>query len=293
MSLARGIYGIEYNPNRKNDRSFGPVVGWLIALVLLAAVVSLVITICRRPAESVAEEPEEEPPAQTAEVTKAETPAPPTEPPPAPVVRTESVEVPNIVSRPPQVRNLLLRLEEAQKKRDIEMAVSTIEKLRSLPGEPAADIDDKLARELGALNFSWLFDRKNAQWVAEVSVKSGDSASRIAQEHGSTLASLRKLNPTLDLERLRAGRDKVRVMNHPRFNLIVHARTRTADLQLNGKFFKRYDLRSVTEGNAGSYETPANLRNFLAEKGIWFTQTDRAEVEMLLPRRSTILISEL
>ena len=47
MSLARGIYGIEYNPGRRDEHPLGPF-GWLVILVLLAAAVSLVVTLCRR-----------------------------------------------------------------------------------------------------------------------------------------------------------------------------------------------------------------------------------------------------
>ena len=292
MSLARGIYGIEYNPGRRDEHPLGPF-GWLVILVLLAAAVSLAVTLCRRKSPQAEDMTVETPPEIVQEVVE---PRPQEQtPPPPPVVKVPHnvVVVNDIASRSPQVRNLLLRLEAAEQERDLALAVTTIEQIRLLPGQPAADLDDVLARRLGALNLSWLFDGKNAQWVSEVKVKAGDSATRIAQEHGSTLASLRKLNPGLDLEKLRAGRDKVLVMNHPRFNLIVYVRTRTADLQLNGKFFKRYDLRDSVTGAIGSYETPANLRPFLAEKGIWFSAADRTEIEMLLPHRSSLLIAEL
>ena len=292
MSLARGIYGIEYNPGRRDEHPLGPF-GWLVILVLLASAVSLVVTLCRRKSPQAEDMAVETPPEIVQEVVE---PRPQEQtPPPPPVVKVPHnvVVVNDIASRSPQVRNLLLRLEAAEQERDLALAVTTIEQIRLLPGQPAADLDDVLARRLGALNLSWLFDGKNAQWVSEVKVKAGDSATRIAQEHGSTLASLRKLNPGLDLEKLRAGRDKVLVMNHPRFNLIVYVRTRTADLQLNGKFFKRYDLRDSVTGAIGSYETPANLRPFLAEKGIWFSAADRTEIEMLLPHRSSLLIAEL
>ena len=292
MSLARGIYGIEYNPGRRDEHPLGPF-GWLVILVLLAAAVSLAVTLCRRKSPQAEDMTVETPPEIVQEVVE---PRPQEQtPPPPPVVEVPHnvVVVNDIASRSPQVRNLLLRLEAAEQERDLALAVTTIEQIRLLPGQPAADLDDVLARRLGALNLSWLFDGKNAQWVSEVKVKAGDSATRIAQEHGSTLASLRKLNPGLDLEKLRAGRDKVLVMNHPRFNLIVYVRTRTADLQLNGKFFKRYDLRDSVTGAIGSYETPANLRPFLAEKGIWFSAADRTEIEMLLPHRSSLLIAEL
>lgn len=284
MSLAVGPYGIEYDPRSSDERS--PALARLVSLVVVAAVVSLVVTVVGRVRSRAAEEPEPDPPPPAQETPPAETPPPPEEPPPPPI------EVPAADRRPPKVRNLLLRLDEAERGRDVEMAVSTIEQLRALPGQPAADIDDELARRLGALNVKWLFELKNAQWVADVKVKAGDSATRIARENASTLASFRRLNESVDADKLRIGAT-VKVMKHPRFNLVVHIRTRTADLQLNGKFFKRYDLRDEVTGAPGAYESEGNLRQLLAEKGVWFNRDDRTELETLLPKGASLTISEL
>ena len=194
--------------------------------------------------------------------------------------------------RPPQVRNLLMRLEEAERKSDVEMEITTIEAIRSLPGTPAADLDDSLARRLGALNLRRLFELKSAQWVKHVEVKRGDSASRIAAENGSTLASMARLNGARDLSKLRIG-EKVSVMDHPRFRLVVHRRTRLADLSLNGKFFRRYDLSSGVSGAPGAYEVTLPVRSFWSALGVSFGPVDRAEIEMLLPKGASVLVSEL
>ena len=187
-------------------------------------------------------------------------------------------------SRPPKVRNLLMRLEEAEKARNVGMAIETIEALRALPGAPAADLDNALARRLGVLTVQRLFDLKNAQWVATVVVKSGDAASRIASEHGSTVASLAKLNGG-NVDRLKVGQ-KLHVLNHPRFNLVVHRLAKVADLQLNGKFFKRYDLEVTTNLKDGAFEwREVSLKLLKA--------ADKAELEMLLPRATSVLISEM
>ena len=248
MSLAVGPYGIEYDPKRRESGS--PALRGIVVFVLLAAAISLGVTLVRRASASsrgpvtdvagdVQPEPEQ-PPAPSVEP-EPEQPAEP----PAPPIRVD----PN-VNRPVVVRNLLLRLEEAEKKRDVEMAIATIEQLRALPGQPIADKEDELARRLGELNLRWLFDLRNAQWVEQVTAKSGDSASRIAVNHGATLASLKRLNPTLDVDKLRVGA-KVWTMNRPRFNLVVHKSSRMAELMLNDKFFKRYDLREAVSGEAG------------------------------------------
>ena len=82
-------------------------------------------------------------------------------------------------------------------------------------------------------------------------------------------------------------------MNHPRFNLVLHRRTRTADLSLNGKFFKRYDLQGAVKAREGSYEMPEKRRDFWSGVGTCFKPEDRLEIDTLLPKGTPILVSEL
>lgn len=314
MSFARGKFGLEYNTVRRDDDSSGLLPKALV-VAFLVALVSLVATVVSRrraamaeaealpdPASApVAETVSEPPPAIASDATNAvpdEASAPMQAPPvvePKPVdpelPPPEKIEPAGDAKRPAKVRNLLMRLEEAEKRRDVAMAVSTIEQLRALPGDPAADLDDALARRLGVLNMRWLFGSGKSPWVAEVVIRRGDNASRIAHEHGSTLASLKKLNGG-DADKLIAGKT-LRVMDHPRFSLVVHRRTRTADLSLNGKFFKRYDLSGEVTGAVGAYEVPERPRQLLKDKGITLKPADRAELETLLPRGASILIAEL
>ena len=288
MSLARGKFGIEYNPRQVDQDSSG--LGWVVVVVALVALVSLSWTIVKRirsgredSVEVLVEEARTNEPAVASNQTAA---ASAEVPPPVPIVRTTSIS-----KRPVRVRNLLLRLEEAEKRRDLEMAVTTIEAIRSLPGMPAADIDDALARRLGVLNVRRLFDRKCAQWVKTVTVERGDSASRIAAENGSTLASLAALNGG-NVGRITLGQ-KLYVLDHPRFNLVIHRRTRTADLSLNGKFFKRYDLKNAVRAKEGAYELPEKKRAFWNNVGVQLKPSDQMELETLLPVRTPVLISEM
>ena len=283
MSFARGKFGIEYNPEKPDaDR---PWLLWAFALVFLVALVSLCVTVTRRVRASRVERS-----VAGASAGQAVQPPPPSAK-PLDLPPPPKLDVSEMDRRPVKVRNLLMKLEEAEKKRDVELAISTIEQIRALPGTPAADLDDKLARRLGALNIRRLFILKSGQWVADVVVKRGDSASRIARERGSTLASLQRLND-VDVNRLSVGQT-LKVLNHPRFNLVVHRRTRIADLSLNGKFFRRYYLTAPVTGEEGTYETPDRLRTFLSGNGIALTVADRAELEMLLPSETPAIISEL
>ncbi len=221
---------------------------------------------------------------QPAAATNAPPRVEPPEPPPLPPGAERN--------RPRHAQNLLLKLEKAEAAHDVELAVSTIEQLRALPGEAVADLDNSLARRLGELNVRRLFVDRNRQWVKEVTVRRGDSATRIAFENGATLASLLKLNSLPSADRLRVGQ-KLNVMDHPKFTLVVHRAAKYADLTLKGKFFKRYDIIAPVRAATGNYETPAKLRAFLAEKGIALAPSDSAELDMLVPAKSSLLVSEL
>ena len=284
--LARGKFGIEFNPKPIDDDSNG--VGWIVLAVIALAAVSLAWTLFSR---FRSKPPEEEVLERQAPAPIAAKPAVKPVAPAAPAVHTNAPPRPIVpqaetgaVKRPAKLRHLLMRLEEAEKKSDVEMSVTTIEQIRSLPGAPAADMDNKLARRLGELNVKRLFEQRNAQWVAKVVVKRGDSTSRIASEHGSTLSSLKKLNEGTDINRVRIGQT-LYVMNHPRFNLVVHRRTRTADLQLNGKFFKRYDMTRETSAAEGAYEWRGVILDL--------KPADKAELDTLLPKNASVLVSEM
>ena len=283
MSLARGKFGIEYNPRQMDDGSSG--LGWVFAVIALVALVSLAWTLVgriRSAREDVPVPSADVPPVETNGVQTVKT---------DPVVPAAVLGGSSYARRPVKVRNLLMRLEEAERSRDLEMAVTTIESIRALPGSPAADIDDALARRLGTLNVRRLLVGKNAQWVRKVTVRRGDSTSRIAAENGSTLASLSALNGG-KTDRIVIGQT-LYVMDHPRFNLVVHRRTRTADLSLNGKFFKRYDLQGAVKAKEGAYELPERKRAFWGNVGVSLKAADQEELEMLLPSGTPVLISEM
>ncbi len=279
MGYRRGKFGIEFQS--LDRRRENPWLGLAIVLAVSVAAVSLAVRTYRR-IVAVSAAPVEAEVVLPAPTTPGDEKAAEPEN-PSPVIRVSGAE------RRPEVRNLLARLRVAEAKQDVEMAVSTIERLRSLPGNPVADLDDSLAQRLGALNCQRLFGLMSPQWVKEITVKRGDNATRLARTHGTTLAAIAKLNG--DVTSLRIGQ-KLKVMDHPHFSLAVYRMTKVADLSLNGKFFKRYYLTGPVKGEVGALETPAALRPFLKEQGIQLPLAELVELEMLLPPGSPVVISE-
>ena len=286
MAFEKAKYGLEYN-TRSFDGGAPSGTGCLIAAIAVAAAVSLGWAVLSRMKESARVEEAVAEAARQEIAPKAEERPKPALPDGLKPIRDGATDV-----RPAQVRNLLQRLGEAERRGDIEMAAATIEKLRALPGQGAADLDDQLARRLGAFNLKRLFEARNPQWVADVEVKSGDFAIRIAREHGGTYASLLKLNGGVDMNRLKVGQ-RLKVMANPRFTLVVRRRSRIADLTLNGKFFSRYDLLADVKAEPGLYSLGAKTRQFFAENGMVFSQDARRELELLLPPGAQVSVTEM
>lgn len=309
--IRRTTYGVEYFPHPEDRQPSG--IGWLVALVVIATVTSLGYTLYHRifdgreeedpgtvtivtderPAEPPPDEPVAETPAEPAgpvEPVAAADAAKPSgetekmpDPPPVPVVeRTEATVSAPLVNRPSEVKNLLLRLEEAARRKDVQMEATTIEQLRAQPG--AADLDDPLARRLGALNYRRLFELKSKEWVRLVEVRRGDKPQRISIEHGCTYAAMLKLNGgEKKVGAIRPG-GKIYVMLRPKFSLTVHRRLGFADLTLNGRFFRRYDFETPLKVANGVYKWSAVSSKLQFRK--------QAELEMLLPKVTVTTISE-
>ncbi len=292
MALTRVKYGIEFSTKPEEDHGSSGG-GWIVVLVLLVAAASFILTVARR--ISASRDAGDGAPSEKALVVEP--------PPPEPVVAVPTsvqpeeersvVVVKDFSTRPAKVKSLLLRLEQASANGEIEKEVETLEQLLALPGEAVADIEDVLVLKLGELNHRWLFERANPQWVREVTVKRGDSATRLARENGSTLGSLKRLNPGLDVELLKIGM-RIKVMNHPSFTLIIRRKLRTVDLLLNGKLFKRYQLPDSAPDiplEPGAYRTPANLREYFRREGIGLAPEDAAEIDLLVPRDTPVRVS--
>lgn len=293
--MTRVKYGVEFDTRREeNNGSSG--IGWIVVLVLLVAAISFIVHVVRRiSADDEADGLPGDDPALVVE-SLALTPEPvraPTDVAPQPDEEIRPVVMKDFGGRPPKARSLLLRLEDASANNELEKQVATIEELRALPGDAVADIDDRLVLKLGELNYRWLFELRNPQWVSEVPVKRGDSAIRLAQENGSTLGSLKRLNPDVNVDRLRVG-DKIKVMRHPAFTLVIRKKLRTVDLHLNGKLFKRYSLPDSAAEipmEPGAYRTPANLREYFRRQGVGLSPEDAAEIDLLVPRDTPVRVS--
>ena len=286
MSLARGKFGIEFDPLRGDEAPSGR--GLLIFAAVLIVLISFTVTLVKRlganDEELALERAERAPVTEAAKAVPASLPAPPL----APAVPPEKAA---LASRSRTMRNLLMRLTEAERDRDLSRQVETIELLRALPGNPAADIDHLLVKRLGRLNYRWMFGDENSPWTSRLTPRRGNSAERIAKEQGMTLAALLKLNHWRSTDELRPN-ESVRVFNRPNFVLIVHRRSRLAELMLDGKLFKAYELAQVPRVESGLYQATDDFKQQFTKLDLAFTAPAQSELKLFLLASAPILIAE-
>lgn len=197
-------------------------------------------------------------------------------------------------TRPDKERVLLERLAEAERRKNVPVAIDTIKKLCDRP--TMADLQDTLLRRLGDLNLQHLLSGVTTPWTAVVKVRRGDSRDRIARENRTTTAAITKLNPNIKWDKLQPG-DSVRVLNFPNAVLVVYKQRGYADLSLkNGQFFRRYYLTISKSAKSAVYpvaaESGSTAHSRLRELGIKASPTDRVEIEMFLAPGSRITVAE-
>ena len=312
MSYTRGRFGVEYDATRQRNGDDRHLLGWSLAAIAVLALVSFVSARgCARrvklpdftppapvaPAVPASPKPAEDVPAAPPRAPSAK-PVPTAKPKaalPKPVFSeaTRLVErwLANSEDRPPLERTLLEKLLAAERAGNAALALDTIERLRQRPA--MADLDEPLARRLGALNFQRLLSRRPTPWTTTVTTRRGDSPYRIAREHGTTVAAVLKLNGLSSEAKLTPG-TALRVLEFPRAALVVHRQTKQADLTLNGKFFKRYYASTGAATKSGSFQVTreAGPRTRFKDLGIVFAPTDLDEIAMLLPPNASIVVAD-
>ena len=86
----------------------------------------------------------------------------------------------------------------------------------------------------------------------------------------------------------------LRVLEFPRAALVVHRKTKQADLTLNGKFFRRYYASTGANTVLASVQVTreAGPRTRFGEMGIVFAPGDLDEISMFLPPGASIAVTD-
>ncbi len=190
-------------------------------------------------------------------------------------------------------RELLAILRDSERHGNVQGARNAIEKL--MYHHPSVeDLKDELVRRFGDLNTQLLFSGTNTPWTATVTVKRGDTLQRIAMEHRTTLEALQRLNPMKDPNRLALGQ-KLRVLNFPDSDLIVHKQLQFAELLLKKRIFKRYYVTVRDDVEPGAYpvsnETGSRASDRIRSLIRQMTPSDRDELRLFLAPGSRITVT--
>ena len=319
MAYARGIYGVEYTPQPSRGNEGHPLRWLLIGLVVMVGVALFVAHSRRKPGPPVIVRDvppalatmDEKPPAAVIapRATSAEAhpriePAPAAkktvspEPRPAPRPHRDSAFAKKvdgwIASRTwsKDEQELLILLRDAERQGNLQGARGAIERLLYRPA--AEDLKDHLIRHFGDLNTQLLFSGTNTPWTATVSVKSGDTLQRIAANHRTTLEALLKLNKIKDPNKLALGQ-KLRVLNFPDADLVIHKQLQFAELLLKKRVFKRYYVTVRKDAATGAYPVTNEIGSRATDRLRALLQqaapVDRDELRFFLAPGSRITVT--
>ena len=189
-------------------------------------------------------------------------------------------------------QELLALLRDSERHDNPFGARGAIERLLYRPA--AADLKDPLVRRYGELNTQLLFSGTNTPWTATVTVKSGDTLERIAVNHRTTLEALMKLNQIKDPNRLALGQ-KLRVLNFPDPDLVIHKQLQFMELLLKKRLFKRYYVTVRKDVTTGAYpvtnEPGARVTDRLRALLQQIAPSDRDELRLFLAPGSRITVT--
>ena len=310
MSFKRGRFGVEFNELRR-DRSESHLLRWTLIGAAVLAIASFVTARgCVRRVRMPDFTPPSADPVQPApskipsspQATPVATATPDAKPKPAPKPEPTKKSVPSAAAqmverwlatsagRPARERTLLEKLLAADRASNAVLALDTIERLRQRPA--MADLDEPLARRLGALNLQLLLSDRPTSWTTVVTSRRGDTPFRIAREHGTTVSAVQRLNGLAQNAKLEPG-TRLRVLEFPRAAIVIHRQTKQADLTINGKFFKRYyaSTSAATKVVSVQVTREAGPRTRFAELGIVFAPGDLDELAMFLPPGASIAVT--
>lgn len=296
----RGKYGVEFSRPIETDSRRRSTPKWGVMAVLVALVITSAFVASRvRRSQT---QGDLKPKVSLLQVQPAKVvPAIPATPTPPPAVTTNKVvNLPKLGprvdefkldTRPPQDRLLLEKYIAATQQGRRLVAIEALEQL--LQRGTAVDISDKLARRLGELNFAWMMEDTNTPWTVTRTVRRGDALIRIAREYGTTVSALERLNGLARSAPLGLGK-QLKVMNFPKATLTVRLRLHTADLVLNGRFFKRYYVSSRKDARPGPSQVTRekSARQLLTELGLRAAPNDLAELEMFLSPGAYVIVAE-
>lgn len=250
---------------RKKGPSLPAILGVSFAV---AAIVALFVWPRQKdeaePESAPAAAPETAPqPAPAAQPAEAAVPAPAAQVPEAPAA------VPFVTPEPEKIVETAAEAVALEKE-------GRIREARDYYAKALAGADDakrpSVESELGRLNMELYTTARPGPGKVEYTVADGDSLAKLADRYVCPVTLIQKINHISDPSRIRPGQ-KLVILDHPKFDILVSKKSNTLTLSLDGAFFKKYTV--VTGRDSG---TPSGTYKMVdkIEHPSWWTEDGRS-----------------
>lgn len=214
-----------------------PIRPWIVVVIIVTLVTVGLILLVRALGSSDGKEEKEagetvEQVAEPAAPAKAPTPVP------APAV---AQPLPADLAKEASPRVLaLFEAGRAAEKADDFFAART-NYLAALEDKDCGNARPRLEERLGFVDVELIFTPRQMDGKIDHAILSGESIKLIANKFGTTVDLIVKANSIANPNRIQVG-DRIRVLDHPKFEIRVSKKANDLLVTMDGRFFKRYKV---------------------------------------------------
>lgn len=225
--------GIGYTLDSYEPRK-SPFRPWMM-IVIVVTLITIGLILLVRALGTSDEEKEKKEADQTEETTAPSKPEAkknvPAVPPPIPADLTKEAS--------PRVMALLEAGQNAEKADDYFAARTNY--LVAISDKDCGKARPLLEERLGFVNIELIFTPRQMKGKVDHAILSGESVKLIANKFGTTVDLIVKANSIANPNRVQVG-DRLRILDHPKFEIHVSKKANDLMVTLDGQFFKRYKV---------------------------------------------------
>ena len=252
--------GIGYTLDSYESNNKSPFRPWIIiAVIVVLATIGLILLVRAIGSSDMEDEDKKKKDeAKTEEVAPAVTASKKTASAPRPLPADLTKEA------SPRVLALLEAGQAAERKDDYFGARTNY--LAAISDKDCGKARPLLEERLAFVNIELIFTPRQMEGKIDHAILSGESVKLIANKFGTTVELIVKANSITNPNRVQVG-DRIRVLDHPKFEIHVSKTENDLLVTLNGQFFKRY---KVGTGKYGKTPTGTfKIKDKIAEPPWW------------------------
>lgn len=165
-----------------------------------------------------------------------------------------------------EVLALLERGQQFERDDELEAARKAYEE--ALSNKDVGDARTLIESNLGNVFIKLIMSQREMAEKVDHAIVSGDLLQKLARKYGTTSALIANANGISNPNNIKIG-DRLRILNHPKFEIVVSKSENWLLVKMNGKFFKRY-----TVGTGRYNRTPVGTFKIVdkIEKPTWWKE---------------------